>query len=127
MRVIRLFILIEGLSFLTAALIHFGVLMEGYRHRAASSAETVIGAVLLAGLVFSWILPATTRAVALVVQAFALLGTLVGIFTIIVGIGPRTIPDLTYHAMIVIVLVAGLIVTGRSKSATKSEVEAPSQ
>ncbi len=44
----------------------------------------------------------------------ALLGTLVGIFTIAVGVGPRTVPDIAYHILIVGVLVWGLIVTQRS-------------
>jgi hypothetical protein len=37
-----------------------------------------------------------------------LLGTLVGLFTIAIGIGPRTAPDVIYHLVMVIVLVLGL-------------------
>jgi hypothetical protein len=125
-RTIRLFVLIEGLSFLTAALIHFGVLLRGYQHHAAGTAESVIGAVLLVGLVLSLLLPAATRAIGLVVQGFALLGTLVGIFTIVVGVGPRTMPDITYHAIIVIVLIAGLI-AARGKIRSNSQTALPSQ
>jgi hypothetical protein len=36
------------------------------------------------------------------------LGTLVGIFTIIVGVGPRSVPDVVYHIVMVLVLVWGL-------------------
>jgi hypothetical protein len=46
----------------------------------------------------------------------ALLGAFVGIFTIAIGVGPRTVPDLTYHAAIVVVLVWGLIVAARVRS-----------
>lgn len=41
-------------------------------------------------------------------QGFALLGTCVGIFTIIVGIGPRTVPDYILHLCMVTLLVWGL-------------------
>jgi hypothetical protein len=33
---------------------------------------------------------------------------LVGIFTIVIGVGPRTIPDIGYHIGIVLVLIWGL-------------------
>lgn len=56
-----------------------------------------------------------TRGIGIGVQAFALLGTLVGIFTIIIGIGPRTTPDIAYHVIIVMVLVSGLIVAFRAQ------------
>jgi len=55
-----------------------------------------------------------TRAAGLGAQAFALVGTLVGIFTIAIGVGPRTGPDIAYHIAIVAVLVAGLIVAARA-------------
>ena len=107
-RGIRLFLLIEGGAFIAAALTHFGVLMDGYKHRRAGTAETVIGIVLLVGLALTWIRPASTRRIGLAVQGFALVGTLVGIFTIAIGVGPRTVPDIVYHVCIVIVLVSGL-------------------
>ncbi len=113
-QVIRRFILGEGTSFLVAALVHFGVLLRGYEHQAAGTAETVIGSVLLVGLASTWVFPRFTRGIGMGVQAFALLGTFVGIFTIIVGIGPRTVPDIAYHVLIVIALVAGLIVAVRT-------------
>ncbi|MFN2556638.1 MAG: hypothetical protein ABR592_07155 [Nitriliruptorales bacterium] len=40
-------------------------------------------------------------------QGFALLGTLVGVFTIVVGVGPRTAPDIVYHFVILAVLMWG--------------------
>jgi phosphatidylserine synthase len=113
---IQLFLLFEGAAFIAAALTHFGVLTHGYEHRPAGTAETVIGIVLLIGLALSSIRPRSTRAVGLAAQTFALFGTLVGIFTIIIGVGPRTTADITYHAVIVIVLVSGLIVAFRSQS-----------
>lgn len=109
----RAFILFEAASFIVAALIHSGFLIAGHEHGRARIAESVIAAVLLAGLALTWIRPASLRSVALAVQGFALLGTLVGVFTIVVGVGPRTVPDVIYHIAIAIVLVWGLVVTKR--------------
>ena len=119
-RAVRLFVLLEGIAFIAAALTHFGILVDGYRHRQAGTAESIIGIVLLTGSLMTMIRPAWTRGIGLTVQAFALFGTLVGIFTIAVGIGPRTVPDLIYHACIVVVLVSGLIVTWRAQSEGRS-------
>jgi hypothetical protein len=113
---IRLFVLLEGVAFVAAALIHFGVLFNGYEHQRAGTAESVIGTVLLLGWVSTLVHPRSTRAIGLAVQAFALLGTLVGIFTIAIGVGPRTGPDIAYHLVMVLVLVSGLAVAGRAPS-----------
>jgi hypothetical protein len=74
----------------------------------------VIALALLLGLVLSRTRPASARTAELVAQGFALLGTLVGILTIAIGVGPRTPPDLAYHVGIVAVLVWGLVVAARS-------------
>lgn len=110
------FIALETVAFFTAALTHFGILVHGYQHRQAGIAESVIGAVLLTGCVSALIRPSWIARVGVTVQSFALFGTLIGIFTIVVGVGPRTIPDLVYHACIVPVLVSGLIVSMRARS-----------
>lgn len=120
MKTIRFFILLEALAFIAAALTHFGILAHGYRHRQAANAESVIGIVLFAGWVLTLIRPAWTIPIGVAVQAFALFGTLVGIFTIAVGVGPRTIPDLVYHASIVVVLLSGLIVATRARKVTRA-------
>jgi hypothetical protein len=108
-RTIRLFLLFEAAAFGAAASIHRGVLVDGYQHHKAFVAESVIAAVLLAGLTVTWIAPKWTRVAGLGAQAFALLGTAVGLFTIAIGVGPRTAPDIVYHAVIVAVLVWGLV------------------
>ncbi len=113
---IRLFLLLEGASFVVAALVHAGVLVGGYAHRQASIAESVIATVLLVGFGLTWAWPAWTRPIGLAAQAFALLGTLVGLFTIAVGVGPRTVPDVVYHVGIVAVLIWGLLVAARAPS-----------
>ena len=111
---IRRFLLFEGASFALAGLVHRGVLVGGYQHREAAIAESVIAAVLLVGLGLTWAWPARTRLVGLATQAFALLGTLVGVFTIAIGVGPRTAPDIAYHLAIVVALVWGLVVAARA-------------
>jgi len=76
----------------------------------------VIAAVLLAGLATTWLAPAVTLGTGLAAHTFALLGTLVGLFTIAIGVGPRTVPDRAYHVSIVAVLIWGLVVAKRTPS-----------
>jgi len=110
---IRGFLIVEAAAFLGAALIHAGWLIPGSEHREARIAESAIAAVLLLGLAFTWIRPDRIRTAGLAAQGFALFWTLVGIVTIAIGIGPRTMPDIVYHIAIVIVLVIGLVVAAR--------------
>lgn len=114
-RTLRALLGVEGASFLLAATIHAGIFVRGYEHREAMIAESVIGAVLLVGLVTTRIRPRSTFSIGAIVQAFALLGTLVGIWTMIVGVGPRTVPDVAYHAVIVVVLITGLAWAWRAR------------
>jgi hypothetical protein len=111
-------LLLEAASFVTAALIHFGLLVRGYEHWKAGTAESVIATVLLAGLVLTFVRRGWTREVGLGAQAFALVGTRVGVFTIIVGVCPRTVPDIIYHVAIVAVLAYGLLVASRTAAKT---------
>lgn len=113
---IRLFLLFEAATFVLAALVHAGVFISGYEHPQARIAEGVIAVVLIAGLILSFVRQDWTRWLGLAAQGFALLGTLVGLFTIVIGVGPRTALDIAYHALIVVVLGWGLIVTARERS-----------
>lgn len=103
----------QAILFGAASLIHAGVLVAGYEHSRAAIAEGVIALVLLAGLIASLVRPASTRTIALVVQGFALLGTLVGAFTIAVGVSPQTTADYVFHVVLLALLVSGLVVTWR--------------
>jgi hypothetical protein len=78
-------------------------------------AETVLAAVLLGGLLVIWYRPVWARKAGIAAQAFALLGTLAGGFTIIVGVGPRTMLDIVYHAVLLLVLFCGVLVAIRAK------------
>jgi peptidoglycan/LPS O-acetylase OafA/YrhL len=95
--------------------------IQGYAHRQAALAETVIAGVLLLGWGVAWIWPARTRRIGVAAQTFALLGTLVGLFTIAIGVGPRTAPDLIYHAAIVVVLIGGLVVGTRASQSSNPQ------
>jgi hypothetical protein len=115
---IRLLLLGEAVCFAAAGATHFGILLHGFEHQAAATAESTIAAVLLVGFALTWVLPVRTRMIALAAQGFALLGTLVGAFTIAIGIGPRTFPDIVFHVAILCVLGWGLLVTRRAVPAT---------
>jgi hypothetical protein len=96
-------LLLEAATFVAAASIHFGALLDGYAHRKAGTAETVIAVVLVAGAALG-----RRRSAAVAAQAFAVFGVCVGLFTIAVGVGPRTVLDIAYHLAILAVLIAGL-------------------
>ena len=112
--VIRGLLLIEGASFVVAGLAHSGVLAWGSRDIGAAIPESIIGMVLLAGVVASRLVPSSTRAVAIATQSFALLGTLVGIWVTAIGIGPSTPLDIAFHVAILVTLIAGLFVALRA-------------
>ena len=82
-------------------------MLAGHGHAKAATAESVIGTVLLGGLIVSLLSPPSSRTAGLAAQGFALLGTCVGIFTIIVGVGPRTPLDFALHAGFIALLGTG--------------------
>lgn len=116
MKHVRIFLGIEAIAFGIAALVHMGVLTDGYQHREAAIAESVIAGVLTLGLVATVVNPRASRAVGLTVQAFALLGTLVGIFTMAIGVGPQSRFDVALHTGFVTLLIAGLVVVARRRA-----------
>jgi hypothetical protein len=118
--VVRWFLAVEAAVFGSAALVHAGVLVRGYEHAAARTAESAIAFVLLVGLAASVLAPGSSRGIGLGVQGFALLGTAVGLVTIAIGVGPRTALDLTLHGVMVALLVTGLVATGRRTPVSNS-------
>jgi hypothetical protein len=113
MKHVLAFLMVEAAAFGAAALVHAGVLVRGFEHREATIAESVIAGVLTLGLLISAMRPVSSRTVALAVQAFALLGTCVGVFTMMIGVGPQTSFDVALHAGFVALLIAGLTVVAR--------------
>ena len=123
MQHVRTFLCIEAAAFGVAALVHAGVLVDGYRHREAAIAESVIAGVLTIGLVLSLMRPSSSRAAGLAAQAFALVGTFVGLFTIAIGVGPQSRFDLALHVGFVALLTAGLaVVAGRRAETRRGQI-----
>lgn len=106
---VRLLLLLETVAFTMASLVHSGVLFHGYEHGKAAVAERVISVILLIGLSLTWVLtPRSARIAATTAQALAMFGTLVGLFTVAVGVGPRTVPDIAFHTGILVLLAVGI-------------------
>ncbi|TCU13457.1 hypothetical protein EV132_112155 [Rhizobium sullae] len=106
---VKMLLAFEAFLFAAASLVHAGLLFGGYEHWRAATAEGVIAAVLVFGLFARLIRPASARVTALAVQVFALLGTLIGAFTIAIGIGPQTTVDHAFHLFLLAVLASGLV------------------
>ena len=111
---LRGFLLAEAGLLVAASLVHSGLLVQGHAHSQARIAEAVIAAVLLAAWALSFAWPGRTRQLALLAQAFAFVGTLVGLSTIIIGIGPQSAPDKVFHFALLGLLLAGLRVARRA-------------
>src|SRR6185437_15960758 len=86
---VRAFLLIEAVAFIIAGAIHSGMFVSFDTHYQAAIAESIIGVMLLIGFGLTWVWHAQTRLIVLLAQALAALGTMVGLFTIAVGVGPR--------------------------------------
>ncbi|WP_435474959.1 hypothetical protein [Variovorax sp. GB1P17] len=114
-QVARAWMLTEALTLGIASMVHAGRIVPGFAHAHARTAETVIAVVLVFASVETWLRPSDARRAAIVGQGFALLGTLVGLATIAVGIGPRTLPDVIYHALLLTMLVTGLTLAVRCR------------
>ena len=110
---VRGFLLLQIAIFLALVSIHFGLLIGGYRHRNAGTTESVIAAVLVAGLLLTWTPPPWRRRAATAAQSLGILGVLAGLFTIALGIGPRTTLDLALNGALLLTLIAGLVITLR--------------
>lgn len=85
----------------------------------AATAESVIAAVLLLGFILAVAMPGRIWAIGMTAQIFALLGTFIGVVMVMIGVGPQTGPDMIYHALMLILLCAGIwvYVTKRNRTA----------
>src|SRR5947209_14431252 len=64
----RGFLLVQIAMFLVLATIHFGLLIDGYRHAAAGTTELVIAVLLVFGLLLTWTPPPWSRRAATAAQ-----------------------------------------------------------
>ncbi len=108
----------EIAAFLLAAAIHGGLFVDGYEHEGARIAELIIGIALMLGLVVAGTRPRWATGAVLAAQAFALLGTIAGVIVVITGVGPRTVPDIVYHIVMLAVAAWGLVLARRWRAAT---------
>ena len=114
-QVARAWMLVEALTLGVASMVHAGFFVPGYAHPQARTAEAVIATVLVLASVETWLRPSSARRAAIFGQGFALVGTLVGLFTIVAGIGPHTVPDVVYHALLLSLLATGLTMAVRCR------------
>jgi hypothetical protein len=104
--------IVEAATFLVASLLHLTVEWEP----AAAGPEAVIGLVVAAGAACVLVGLRRARAIALWTSGFATFGTLVGITSITAGPGPRSVPDLAYHAVILTTLAVSLVLLARTRT-----------
>lgn len=107
-------LLVEAIVFAAAALVHAGLLIEGYEHREARLVESVLATVLFLGFLSAWRHSRWAKTAGILAQGFALFGILIGVLTIIAGLGPQSTFDVAYHLAISAVLIWGLIVSIRT-------------
>lgn len=112
----RAWMLTEALTLGIASMVHAGRIVPGFAHAQARTAEAVIAAVLVLASAATWWRPLAARRSAILGQGFALAGTLVGLLTIALGVGPRTVPDIAYHAVLLVLLLTGLTVAVRCRA-----------
>ena len=87
----RTFLFAEALAFTVAALIHAGLPVEEYGHPDAIIFESVLAGILFLGYSLIRYDQSWTRRIGIAVQGIALLGTVIGRFSIIAGAGPTII------------------------------------
>src|SRR2546423_11543137 len=93
--------------------VHVVLRIAAYVPRSAGTAEFVIAPVLAAGLLLPWTRGTWSRRSATAVQSFGILAVFGGLSTIAIGIGPRTMLDLTLNAALLLTLIVGLAITLR--------------
>lgn len=122
-RTLGVLMALEGITFAVASYLHLGghiplgfTVITGEPVRRAAIPEATIAAVLTIGCLAVLAIPSRAWPLALVSVAFATFGTVLGLSLVATGIGPRTVPDLTYHASILTVLLANLLLLFRERS-----------
>jgi hypothetical protein len=111
------YLMVELALFTFAALVHGGVIPGVETYPRVAMIETVVAVVLAAGVITSFVSPAQTRAVALFTQAVALLGVVVGVVTIVTGLGPQTVGNIVVYAVMFITVALGFAVAKRGVEA----------
>lgn len=115
MRPIRLLMLAAALTLEAAAAVHFGLLGPIDPFPAAAIPEAIIGLVVMAGMIATFVSPQASWPFALGATLFAVVGTAFGLtFTL-----PRgELGDVAYHVALLAGLVAAAALLGRRPAAS---------
>ena len=89
----------------------------------AGTAESVIGIVLLVGLVLTWIRLNQRAGSAWQFKRSRCLERWLVSSRFAIGVGPRTAPDIAYNVSIVVVVVCGLVVTARARAGSTARAD----
>ena len=108
---VRGLLLFQIAGFVVLALIHFELLLGGYRHPPAGATELVIVVSLVVALLLTWGPPALGQRVATAAQLLATLGVLVGLVTMALGVEPGTILEVALNVVLLLTMTAGLVAT----------------
>ena len=110
-------LVLEAATFAVAGSLHLGariplgfVTFYGEHEAKAALPELLIAVVLLLGAIVVFGRPDEARQVGAIATGFAIFGVLVGLVTIALGLGPRTVPDLVYQVGIMVVLLISFAV-----------------
>jgi hypothetical protein len=101
-------LVIEGIAFAIASLVHSGLLIDVSVDPSAQFFEGLIAVVLFAGAIAAWLRPGWTRWAASLAQGFGLIFSLIGTYLALIGVGPNTILDIVFHVAVVVALGVGL-------------------
>jgi hypothetical protein len=123
MRDIRLLLAIEAIGLAGAALLHLPP--SGDPAQSPSIYEGTISVVLFVALALAVARPSWAAWIALLSQAFALLGASIGLYLAVRGVGPNSAADLAFHVAIVVLLIWGLIMAWQSRSGPSPAASAP--
>jgi peptidoglycan/LPS O-acetylase OafA/YrhL len=114
---VAILMLVESASLAVASALHLSGVVDGrttsFDPDTAGIAEAVIGVVLVVGAVMMLRDPRRARTAGIAVNAFALVGFLIGISETAQG---GHAPDIAYHATVIPLLVISLVVLLRHRS-----------
>jgi hypothetical protein len=113
-------LLAEAIAFALAALTHYGIIPLGLDDSAAAIAETSITTVLLVGAWLVHTRPTWARRAAIAAQGYALAGATLGL-VIFLRVDPDKVADIVYHAVMVVVLIAGIVLAIRLPRRTPAD------
>jgi hypothetical protein len=120
-RTLRMLLLIDIASLILVGAIHAGAL--GGPFEQASMYEAAVAVILAIGLALTFAAPAVARWGAFVAQLIALFGVGTGIYMALNGMAPNTMWDYAYHAIAVVLLVAGLWGALRLRAAEPADAQ----